>query len=129
MRHAIAIPLAALLCGASLSASAQTPINYSQAKALADRDEASLPADVAEAMRSTQADTLKAGVEACATPQPDTSPFVVVAQLDAQGRIEHTWRQGTTPLSICMEKFLRGRILLVPARSPFYVSYELSFTP
>ncbi len=103
------------------------PANFSQAKSQADKDEASLPADVAKAMRITQSDTLEQGVKVCATPNADTSPFVIVVRLDARGTINRTWREGSTPLAICMEKFLRGRMLMVPVRAPFYVSYELSF--
>lgn len=122
-----AFTLPALAQAPATGGEAGNPASFSEAKAQADKDEASLPGDVAKAMRITQSDTLEQGVKACATPNPDTSPFAIVARLDARGAIERTWRQGGTPLSICMEKFLRGKTLMVPVRAPFYVSYELSF--
>jgi hypothetical protein len=136
MRHCL-VAAAVLLAGASaLPALAQAPAagsaggnpaDFAQAKLQADKDEAALPEDVATAMRISQSDTLEQGVKACATPNPDTAPFVIVARLDARGTIDRTWREGSTPLAICMEKFLRGRTLMVPLRAPLYVSYELSF--
>ncbi|SEK92335.1 hypothetical protein SAMN05428989_1076 [Pseudoxanthomonas sp. GM95] len=138
MRRSIVLASALLASALTLPALAQTPApgsegwnpdNFAQAKAQADRDEASLPADVSKAMRMTQQDTLEQGIKVCATPNPDTSPFVLVARLDARGTINRIWRSGSTPLSICMEKYLRGRVLMVPVRAPFYVSYELSFAP
>jgi hypothetical protein len=136
MRRSIMFASALLTSVIALQALAQAPAggsegwnpaNFSQAKAQADKDEASLPADVASAMRITQSDTLEQGVKVCATPNADTSPFVIVTRLDARGTINRTWREGSTPLAICMEKFLRGRMLMVPVRAPLYVSYELSF--
>ncbi len=138
MRHSIMAATALLFGTFALPALAQSPAagseggnpaSFSQAKAQADKDEASLPADIAKAMRITQSDTLEQGVKVCATPNADTSPFVIVVRLDARGTIDRTWREGSTPLSICMEKFLRGRLLMVPVRAPLYVSYELSFGP
>ncbi len=122
-----AFTLPALAQAPATGSEAGNPTSFSEAKAQADKDEASLPSDVAKAMQTTQSDTLEQGVKVCATPNPDTSPFVIVARLDARGTIEHTWREGSTPLAICMEKFLRGKLLMVPVRAPFYVSYELSF--
>jgi hypothetical protein len=136
MHGSIVLSFALLASGFALPALGQAstasgeggnPASFSEAKAQADKDEASLPEDVATAMRITQSDTLEQGVKACATPDPDTSPFVIVARLDARGMIDHTWRKGSTPLSICMEKFLRSKLLMVPVRVPLYVSYELSF--
>ncbi|KRG69192.1 hypothetical protein ABB29_10205 [Pseudoxanthomonas dokdonensis] len=64
---------------------------------------------------------------ACKTPAPDLSPFVVVVQLDAAGRIGRTWRKGNSPLSICVQKTLQGRQLPAPPQTPFLTSFELSF--
>ncbi|WDS36558.1 hypothetical protein [Pseudoxanthomonas sp.] len=137
MRRSTMFAIVLLTSSIAVSASAQTPAagdegwnpaDFSQAKVQADKDEASLPDDIAKAMRITQSDTLEQGVKVCATPNPDTSPFVIVARLDAHGTIDRTWREGATPLAICMEKFLRGKLLMVPVRAPLYVSYELSFT-
>lgn len=136
MRHAHSLIAALLACVLPLAASAQTPgsegwnpANVAQAKAQADRDEASLPPDIAQAMRAAQQDALEHGVQACASPQADTTPFVIVARLDARGSIARSWRNSDTALAMCMERYLRGRVLMAPPRAPLFVSFELSFTP
>ncbi len=120
--------LASGLCCASL-AHAQSPADYVQAKQRADTDEASLPAAQANALRETQGSALEASIVACATPTADTSPFVVVAELDATGKVVRTWREGGTPLAICVQKQIAGKRLSTPPRAPFFTSFELSFTP
>ena len=119
--------LACSLCFASL-AHAQSPADYTEAKQRADTDEASLPAGEASALREAQSLALDAAVTGCATPTADTSPFVVVAELDTSGKVVRTWRDGSTPLAICVQKQIAGRTLSVPPRAPFFTSFELSFT-
>jgi len=120
--------LACALCVA-LAAQAQSPTDYAAAKQQADRDEASLPASEAGALRDAQRLALDAAIAGCATPTADTSPFVVVAELDASGQVVRTWREGGTPLAICVQKQIRGSTLSAPPRAPFFTSFELSFTP
>ncbi|MBD9469260.1 hypothetical protein [Pseudoxanthomonas sp. PXM01] len=118
---------ASAVCCASL-AHAQSPADYADAKARADADEASLPATAASAMRDAQGAALDAAITGCATPTADTSPFVVVAELDATGKVVRTWRDGATPLAICVQKQIAGSALSAPPRAPFFTSFELSFT-
>ncbi|MBB5883031.1 hypothetical protein DYQ93_00285 [Xanthomonas sp. LMG 8992] len=103
------------------------PADYAAAKALADRDEASLPAAMQERLQTLQRAALDEGVASCATPRPDTSPFTVVVQVQADGSVGASWRNGTTPLALCLERFLRQRPLLAPPQAPLYLSYEVSF--
>jgi len=119
--------LACGLCLASI-AHAQSPADYTDAKQRADADEASLPAADAGAMRDAQGVALDAAIAGCATPTADTSPFVVVAELDATGKVVRTWREGSTPLAICVQKRIAGSTLSAPPRAPFFTSFELSFT-
>lgn len=119
--------LAGGLCLASI-AHAQSPADYTDAKQRADADEASLPAADAGAMRDAQGVALDAAIAGCATPTADTSPFVVVAELDATGKVVRTWREGSTPLAICVQKWIAGSTLSAPPRAPFFTSFELSFT-
>lgn len=119
--------LACGLCLASI-AHAQSPAEYTDAKQRADADEASLPAADAGAMRDAQGVALDAAIAGCATPTADTSPFVVVAELDATGKVVRTWREGSTPLAICVQKRIAGSTLSAPPRAPFFTSFELSFT-
>ncbi|MET0548448.1 MAG: hypothetical protein ABW002_04160 [Xanthomonas sp.] len=119
---ALAVPAAA-----APAADAPAPSDYTAAKALADRDEASLPAAMQERLQSLQRAALDEGVASCATPRPDTSPFTVVVQVQADGSVGASWRNGTTPLALCLERFLRQRPLLAPPQAPLYLSYEVSF--
>lgn len=104
-------------------------LDFAQAKALADRDEAALAAEAVERIHQAQSAALDEGVAACAMPSASTEPFIVVVRLDAQGAVTGSWRKGDTPLAICMEKFLRKRRLPALAGAPLYLSYELSFVP
>lgn len=123
----LAFLLAALL---PLAAAAETrPSDYAEAKARADRDEATLPAELAGRIHQAQSAALDEGVAHCATPRADTAPFTIVVELDAQGAVAASWRAGATPLAVCLEKFLRERALPAPPKAPLYLSYELTFTP
>ena len=120
--------MACALCAASL-AHAQSPVDdYTGAKQRADADEASLPASAADAMRDAQGVALDAAIADCATPTANTAPFVVVAELDAAGKVVRTWRDGSTPLAVCVQKGIDSSTLSVPPRAPFFTSFELSFT-
>lgn len=103
-------------------------LDYAQAKALADKDEGSLAAAASENLHKAQSELLDTGTAACATPRPDLSPFVVVMELDAEGRVVRTWLQGSSPIGICLRKYVADKILVVPPRVPFYSSLELSFS-
>lgn len=123
------IVLAAAMALASSVALAAGPQDYREAKARADQDEAGLPASSRAAFQQSQSRQLETSVGNCAMPNPDLTPLVVVVEVDARGKILRTWRQGDTPLAICVEKELTGRYLEAPPRAPFYASFELSFTP
>lgn len=112
--------------GGSLSAA--PVLDDAQAKTLADKDEASLAPAGSASLRKAQAELLEAGTAACAAPRPDLSPFTVVMELDAEGRIVRTWLQGASPIGICLRKYVSGKILFVPPRVPFHTSLELSFS-
>lgn len=103
-------------------------LEYAEAKALADKDEASLASPASQDLLKSQSELLEAGAAACATPTPDLSPFVVVMELDAQGMVVRTWLQGSSPIGICLRKYVSGKTLIVPPRAPFYTSLELSFS-
>lgn len=107
---------------------AASPKDFSEAKRAADGDEATLSVTQRAAIQQAQSRQLDTAVADCASPNPDTSAFVVVAELDARGKIVRTWRQGDTLLAQCVERELSGRFLEPPPRAPFHVSFELSFT-
>lgn len=105
-------------------------VDYPQAKRLADRDEASVSGPAKQALLAAQAQLLDAGVEHC-NQQPlrkDRTPFVVVMQLDSTGLVTATWRQGDSPLAICLQRYVRGQQVIKPPQAPFYAALEISFT-
>lgn len=121
---ALLASVAALAPSLSLAA---TPKDFSEAKRAADSDEATLSVTQRAAIQQAQSRQLDTAVADCASPDPDTTAFVVVAELDARGKIVRTWRQGDTLLAQCVERELSGRFLEPPPRAPFHVSFELSF--
>ncbi len=119
-----------LLLASPQSAAPAVPLEYVDAKRLADADEAGVIGDAHAAMLTAQKSLLDAGVVACSLgkPQTDFSAFTVIMQLDADGRVQRTWRQGSSPLAICLQKFVREKTAFTPPKAPFYTALEVSFT-
>ena len=105
-------------------------VEYVDAKRLADADEKTLVGPAHEAMRAAQARLLNAGVVECSLgkPQKDFSAFAIVMRLDAAGQVRDTWRQGSSPLAICLQRYVRGKTVFTPPRDGFHMSLEISFT-
>ena len=95
---------------------------------MADRDEAALPKVASDALRSSQAGVLDRAASACRTAEAP-EPFTVVLELDDKGAITNHWRNAETGLAKCMEGKLARSAFYVPARAPFYISFEVSFAP
>jgi hypothetical protein len=104
------------------------PLDYTAAKALADRDEAALPKLGSEALRTSQSGVLERAADACRTDEKP-APFTIVLELDAKGLPTRHWRNAETGLARCMEDKLSKQAFYIPAKAPFYVSFEVSFTP
>jgi hypothetical protein len=115
----------------AVPAPAAAALEYADAKRLADADERSVTGPTHDAMHAGQERLLQEGVVACAlgVPQRDFSAFTIVMQLDAEGRVAQAWRQGSSPLAICLQRYVRGKTVFVPPRAPFHASLEVSFTP
>lgn len=124
-------PLSMLLWLASTqSAPVPSLMDYAEAKRLADQDEASITGNAHAAMLTAQKALLDAGIVECSLgrPQKDFSAFTVVMQLDATGHVQQTWRQGSSPLAICLQRYVRGKLVLLPPSAPFHTALEISFT-
>lgn len=117
----------ALLSDPALQAPAPV-LEYHDAKAMADADEASLSPQQRADLRASQSALLESGTTACATADPDLSALTVVMQLDASGKVVRTWLQGNSRLAICLRRYAAMQSLAPPPRAPFYTSIELSFT-
>ena len=131
MTATLALALGLLAAPQAAPAVAMPVVEYVDAKRLADADEKTLVGPAHEAMRAAQARLLNAGVVECSLgkPQKDFTAFTIVMRLDAAGQVRDTWRQGSSPLAICLQRFVRGKQVFVPPRAPFHVSLEISFTP
>lgn len=122
--------LLALLTAGTQAVPASAPLEYVDAKKIADADEASVTGSAHAVMLAAQRKLLDAGVVACSlgNPQSDFSAFTLVMQLDAAGRVQQTWRQGGSPLAICLQRHVRDQIVFVPPKAPFLTVLEVSFT-
>ncbi|MBZ0087306.1 MAG: hypothetical protein K8F33_04345 [Thermomonas sp.] len=119
-------------------APAQTPptpssapaMEYADAKLRSDADEATVTGAAHADMVKRQSDLLDAGIAACARDElrDDFTPFTIVMQLDASGQVQQTWRQGSSPLAICMQRYVRDKTVFTPPKAPFFNSIEVSFT-
>lgn len=123
------IPSLLLLLALDGSPGAPPGMDYQQARQRAERDEAALPADAAEALRTAQSALVQGASAACATPAPQLSRFTVVMELDAAGEVVQTWLQGDSALAICFRKHARQASLPPPPAAPFHAYIELSFEP
>ena len=123
-------PMFALLLAASLPLHAAEPLEYYDARKLADADEAGGTGPARDAMLAAQRKLLDEGVVECSLgkPQKDFSGFTVVMALDASGRVLRTWREGGSPLAICLQRYVRDKVVFVPPRAPFHTSLAISFT-
>ena len=128
-------PIALLLLASLAPARAAEPavpatLEYVDAKRLADADEKSVAGPAHEAMLAAQRRLLDAGVVECSlgNPQKDFSGFTIVMALDVSGHVQRTWRQGGSPLAICMQRYVRDKIVFIPPRAPFHTSLAISFT-
>jgi len=126
--------LAALLLAAPQAVpatpAAAAPSEYVDAKRLADADEATITGPAHEDMTKRQSDLLDAGIAACARSElrDDFTPFTIVMRLDASGQVQQTWRQGGSPLAICLQRYVRDKTVFTPPKAPFFNSIEVSFT-
>ena len=123
-------PMFALLLAASLPLHAAEPLEYYDARKLADADEAGVTGPARDAMLAAQRKLLDAGVVECSLgkPQKDFSAFAIVMRLDAQGLVQQTWREGGSPLAICLQRYVRDKTVFTPPKAPFFNSIEVSFT-
>jgi hypothetical protein len=115
----------ALLLALQLAAA---PSGYSEAKALADANEAALSGEMMSRLMEAQGNLLGAAIGKCARPGMDFSPLVVVFVLNEDGSVARTWRKGDTPLATCLEREVSTATFAGRWPEPFYTSIELTLT-
>ncbi|WP_290885825.1 hypothetical protein [Arenimonas sp.] len=113
----------ALLLALQLAAA---PSGFSEAKALADANEAALSSEMMSRLMAAQGELLGEAVGKCAGPGMDFSPLAIVFVLNEDGSVARTWRQGDTPLATCLEREFAAATFSGRWPAPFYTSIELS---
>ena len=106
-------------------------LSYEQAKARADKDEASLTADQTSALIAAQGQAGGDSFANCPAPtaNADLSPFSLVMELDASGKVVKTWLRGSSPIATCFRSEMAKKSLSKPPRAPFYSSFDMSWKP
>lgn len=124
------LSLASLVPAHAAEPAVPAALEYIDAKRMADADEKSVTGAAHEAMLAAQRKLLDAGVVECSLgkPQKDFSGFTVVMALDASGHVQRTWREGGSPLAICLQRYVRDKVVFVPPRAPFHTALAISFT-
>ncbi|MGA6149260.1 MULTISPECIES: hypothetical protein [Stenotrophomonas] len=104
---------------------------YDQVRALAHSDEGSLEPVAYAAMIDGMSRVGGDGFARCLpTPAPETlAAFTVVLQLDAQGRVVRTWREGDGAVARCIEAGFAGTTVFVPPKAPFHAAFEFQGQP
>ena len=102
-------------------------LDYAQARALAERDEATVPPAQAEHFFTAQGKALAVAVEACLDRDnpPSHVALAVVMEFDAEGRVARTWRADDQRMTVCVEGRLAATGFPPPPRAPFYSFVEL----
>ncbi|UHQ20637.1 hypothetical protein LVB87_05705 [Lysobacter sp. KIS68-7] len=120
--------LLAATAGAPVALPTTAPtLDYPAAKALADADEAAMSKVASTMLRNSQSGVLDRAANACRSDEKP-APFIVVLELDASGKVTRHWRNAETNLAKCMEDKLSRAPFYIPAKAPFYISFEVSFT-
>ena len=104
------------------------PVKFEEAKALADANEANLSSDMRRQLLQSQGQALGSALGACAQPGMDLKVFTLVFQLNAEGTVARSWREGETPLARCVHKELVASGFEGVWPDPFYTSIKLILT-
>ena len=102
-------------------------LSFSEAKALADRDEASVQGTGTQALLESQGKAIGQILPQClsGTKPIDQPPFVVVVKLNSKGNAVATWRDGDSDLAVCFEEKVAHLVLFQPPSAPFFTSFEM----
>ncbi len=123
---ALSLSLTLLLGSQCLAAD----LSFEEAQTKATHDSATLNADQMVALAESQNKLITPANKACMKSlpkKPDLSDYTVIMQLDATGKVVHTWLKGTTPLALCFNQQMAGKTLFVPPTAPFYAQLDINW--
>jgi hypothetical protein len=103
--------------------------SFSDAKILADRDEARLSPDQAENLVLSQRQLLKGALTSCPNIAKSDSARAVVMMINASGTVVKTWLSGGSASERCLGQLAKRAVLFKPPFSPFYTSLEIGAEP
>ena len=98
----------------------------SEAKAEADRSEASLSKEQLQALTKAQGDMAATAFPACAAQAAVPASFTVVVELAATGKVINSWVLGESPFARCFRGAMARSFFFQPPRVPFFTSFEYS---
>lgn len=100
-------------------------LDFDKAKQLADRDEGALVGEMRAQLVSSQGGAAKVAFEACtSTPPVRVLPsFAIVMELNRNGQVTRSWREGDSEFAVCVEKRFRKATFFTPPGAPFYTSF------
>lgn len=118
-----------VICAFFCTSLCALPMEYKEAKVLADRHEKSLSNTQIQALISSQGMVGGKAMTECVAMVPSSTQtsFALVMQLDDSGRVVHTWLDRDSDVAKCFEKKMATQKLFVPPFSPFYTVYEMTF--
>jgi hypothetical protein len=106
---------------------AQPPLSYDDAKQHADRDEATLATDRTRALLAAQGDSIRTGLQACASRVGHPPKTVgIVLELDVDGRVKNAWSRGSA-FDECFRDSFKATFRFTPPHAGFYTSVILNF--
>jgi hypothetical protein len=121
--HFLSVVVAAILSLGSAFAFASAP-TASEAKAEADRSEASLSNEQRLALTKAQGALAATAFPTCAAQAAVPASFTVVVELAATGRVINSWVLGESPFAQCFRSAMARSFTFQPPRVPFFTSFE-----
>ena len=112
-----------------VAAAASSTMTFDEAKVLADKYEAALPAAQADELKMSFLKIGRLAFSKCMPSPPlEIVPnFTVVMMVDATGKVQNTWLHDSTDFTKCVEgQFAVASLPKLP-KSPYYTSFEFIF--
>ena len=112
-----------------IASAVSSTMTFDEAKALADRYEATASAAQADDFKMSFIKIGRVAFAKCMPSPPlEIVPnFTVVMMVDTTGKVQNTWLDNATDFTKCVEGKFAVASLPKPPKSPFYTSFEFVF--
>jgi hypothetical protein len=105
-------------------------LSFAEAKARADKDEASLNAGRLEKLGRVRRRFTEAAIPPCVeTGGSRPANFSLVLEIRADGYVGRSWRRGDSRFAVCMQTLMRDNFFMTPYSQPFFIYLEFAATP